>query len=118
MASMSSQIKRYEEIGALSAQMVEAARAQDWQRLIALEKCVTELRNALMTDDDNDKLTEPERRMKAALIQRILDDDAEIRRHTEPWMEHVRQYLDDANKRRRIEQAYGPNTTRFGNPAF
>ncbi len=117
MASMSSQIKRYEEIGALSAQMVDAARAQDWERLISLEKCVAELRDALMADDDNDKLTEPERRMKAALIQRILDDDAEIRRHTEPWMEHVRQYLDSVDKRRRIEKAYGPSTSRFGNPA-
>jgi flagellar protein FliT len=112
MASMPPQIKRYEEIGALSAQMVEAARAQDWQRLIALEKCVAELRNALLADDDNETLTEPERRMKAALIQRILDDDAEIRRHTEPWMEHVREYLESANQRRRVEAAYG--ASRFG----
>lgn len=118
MASMPPQIKRYEEIGALSAQMVEAARAQDWQRLITLEKRVAELRDALMADDDNDKLTEPERRMKAALIQRILDDDAEIRRHTEPWMEHVREYLESADRRRRIERAYGANTSRFGNPAL
>jgi flagellar protein FliT len=117
MAQMASQIKRYEEIGALSAQMVEAARAQDWERLIALEKSVAELRDALMADDDNENLAEPERRMKAALIQRILDDDAEIRRHTEPWMEHVRQFIDDTSKRRRVEMAYGGMAaSRFGNP--
>ncbi len=118
MAQMPIQIKRYEEIGALSAQMVDAARAQDWQRLIALEKCVAELRDALMADDDNDNLTDAERRMKAALIQRILDDDAEIRRHTEPRMEQLRQFLDSAKTQRRIERAYGANTSRFGNPAL
>ncbi|MGE5468379.1 MAG: flagellar protein FliT [Ignavibacteria bacterium] len=118
MLLMPSQIKRYEEIGALSAQMVDAARAQDWQRLVALEKSVAELRDALMAEDDNDSLAEPERRVKAALIQRILDDDAEIRRHTEPWMEHVRQYLETAGTRRRVEMAYGGTTSRFGNPGF
>ena len=46
--------------------------------------------------------TAPERTLKAALIQRVLDDDAEIRRHTEPWMEKVRQLLGGTAKRRRV----------------
>ncbi len=102
---MPSQIATYQEMSALSAQMVDAAQAGDWQRLIVLEKSVAALRNMLMAEDDNANLSLDERVVKAALIQRILDDDAEIRRHTEPRMEHVRQFLGGAAKRRRVENA-------------
>lgn len=108
MARMAAQIDKYREIGELSAKMVEAAQTQDWDLLVELEKSVTAMRNALIAEGDNNAdLTDAERNLKAALIQRILDDDAEIRRHTEPWMEHVRQFLSDANQRRRVENAYG-----------
>ena len=117
MLAMPSQIKRYEEIGALSARMVEAARAQDCERLVALEKSVAALRDALLAEDDNADIMQAERSIKAALIQRILDDDAEIRRHTEPWMEHVRDYLSAANRRRRVEDAYRAGANPFGNSA-
>jgi flagellar protein FliT len=90
--------------------MVEAAQSQDWDELVSLEYRVAALRNALMADDDNSRLSASERVLKAALIQRILDDDAEIRRHTEPWMEHVRHYLGDARVKRRVDQAYGASS--------
>ncbi len=116
MATMATRIDKYEEIGELSAKMVEAARIQDWERLIALEKAVSALRDALMAEEENAAaLTGAERNLRAALIQRILDDDAEIRRYTEPWMEHVRQFLDSAGNRRRIEEAYGTRHGGIGN---
>lgn len=107
MRPMQSQIELYEEMSALSARMVEAAQANDWDRLIDLEKSVAALRQALMADDDNGRLSGTEIELKRALIQRILDDDAEIRRHTEPWMEHVRQFLGGAVRRKQVERAYG-----------
>lgn len=107
MLLMPSQIEIYQEMSALSARMVEAAQAQDWECLVALENSVSTLRNTLMADDDNTNLAPHERAIKAALIQRILDDDAEIRRHTEPWMEHVRQFLGGETKRKQVERAYG-----------
>jgi flagellar protein FliT len=107
MRSMPSQIDMYQEMSALSARMVEAARSHDWEQLIALESKVAALRNVLMASDENTGLPAADRSLKAALIQRILDDDAEIRRHTEPWMEHVRQFLGDTRTQRRVEQAYG-----------
>ncbi len=107
MLSMPAQIELYEQMSALSAQMVEAAQANDWERLAALEKSVTALRNILMVEEDNASISLQEAEIKRALIQRILDDDAEIRRHTEPWMEHIRQYISGAAKRRDVEQAYG-----------
>jgi flagellar protein FliT len=110
MLAMASQIDIYEEMSALSARMVDAARANDWENLIQLEKSVVALRRLLTLDDDNSRLTPGEVEMKRSLIQRILDDDAEIRRHTEPWMEQVRQFLGGNARRKQVESAYGAST--------
>lgn len=110
MLAMASQIEIYQEMSALSARMVEAARANDWDNLIALEKSVVALRLSLAADDDNSRLTSDEIETKRALIQRILDNDAEIRRHTEPWMEQVRQFLGGNSRRKQVESAYGASS--------
>lgn len=110
MPSMASQIDIYQELSALSARMVAAACAHDWDNLIQLEKSVVALRRALTAEDDNSRLTPDELEMKRILIQRILDDDAEIRRHTEPWMEQVRQFLGGSTRRKQAESAYGASS--------
>jgi len=107
MPAMPSQIEIYEEMTALSARMVEAAQSNDWDNLIALEKSVVALRQMVMTDDDNSRLSAAELELKRALIQQVLDDDAEIRRHTEPWMEQVRKFLGRDAQRKPVERAYG-----------
>ena len=100
-------ISRYEEMCALSAQMVTAAQSNDWEHLVQLERKVAALRDALMRDDDNSALGDGERESKARMIQRILEDDAEVRRHTEPWMDDLRRFLGGAARRRQVERAYG-----------
>lgn len=110
MLAMASQIEIYQEMSALSARMVEAARANDWDNLIALEKSVVALRLSLANDDDSTRLSPEELELKRTLIQRILDDDAEIRRHTEPWMEQVRQFLGGNRRRKQVESAYGASS--------
>ena len=110
MLLMPSQIDTYKEICALSAQMVEAAQANDWDRLVGLERNVASLRDCLIDDDDNTSLSNQELDLKHGLIQRILDDDAEIRRHTEPWMEQVRRFLGGRSMRDRVEHTYGGNS--------
>lgn len=110
MPAMASQIDIYQEMSALSGRMVVAARANDWDNLIALEKSVTALRHSLEFDDDNSRLTPAEVDIKRTLIQRILDDDAEIRRHTEPRMERMRQFLGGGGGRKQVESAYGASS--------
>jgi flagellar protein FliT len=110
MLAMASQIEIYQEMSTLSARMVEAARANDWENLISLEKSVVALRRVLAADDDNSRLSTREIDLKRTLIQRILDDDAEIRRHTEPWMEQVRQFLGGNTRRKQVESAYGASS--------
>jgi flagellar protein FliT len=97
----------YETMSALSAQMVQAARANDWDRLVALEKDCAGLARHLEADVQRPALSETERARKVALIHQILDDDAEVRRHTEPWMEQVKQFLGAGARERGLRRAYG-----------
>jgi flagellar protein FliT len=111
---MPSQIELYEEMSILSSRMVEAARASEWDNLIELERGVTSLRNTLMATPDDSNAPAADMTRRRALIQRILEDDAEVRRHTEPWMEHVRKYLGDSTRRRDVQKAYAAGA---GEPA-
>lgn len=99
-------IELYEEMGRVSSVMVEAARAGDWERLIALETGVARLRETLMTLPAETGLAAADAARRRRLIERILDDDAEIRRHTEPWMEHVRHLLGDNKRLQELRRAY------------
>ena len=105
---MPSQIDLYQQMHILSTRMVEAARANDWDQLIDLERNVAALRDALMAED-NETLAPEEIKLKRHLIQSILQDDAEVRRHTEPWMEQVRRFLGGDVRKRQVDQAYGIN---------
>ncbi len=96
----------YESLGVLSAQMVEAANACDWDRLVSLEQDCAGLARHLEMKEPL-PLSETERARKRALIRQILADDAEVRRHTEPWMEQVKQFLGGGARERTIRRAYG-----------
>lgn len=103
------EIDLYEEICSLSAAMVNAAQSNDWPRLVALERRVAVLRDELVANSGSGPeagMIATENDHKRGLIQRILEDDAEIRRHTEPWMEHVRLFLGSQNRRKQVQQAY------------
>ncbi len=103
---MSRQIDLYQEMGRVSAAMVAAARDGDWERLIELERGVARMRETLISMPDDALISRSDLQQKRQLIERILDDDAEIRRHTEPWMEHVRHLLGDNQRLRELQRAY------------
>jgi flagellar protein FliT len=107
MLLMSAQIEIYEQMCALSARMVEAARASDWDQLIDLERSVANLRQTLLNEPEGGTIDAFEAEKKRALIQQILRDDAEVRRHTEPWMEQVRRFLSGDTRKRQVDRAYG-----------
>lgn len=105
MRPMPTQMDLYEQIGSLSARMVDAARDGNWDHLVDLEANVRTLREQLTRGADLDPGPVDIER-KRNLIQQILDDDAEVRRHTEPWMEQVRRFLGAGAQKRRVERAY------------
>ena len=105
MLVMASQIELYRQMSVLSARMVQAARASDWDSLIELETDVAALRDALQSTFE----LEPspfESGEKRRLIQSILKDDAEVRRHTEPWMEKLRMFLGQDHQRQDTNQPF------------
>ena len=105
-----SSLALYESMSALSAQMAEAAAACDWDRLAALEKDCAGLARHLETNDTPVRLSDADRARKMDLIRRILADDAEVRRHAEPWMAQVRQFLGGGARARSVRRAYGAHS--------
>lgn len=97
----------YESMGSLAAQMAEAAGAGDWTRLTELERDCAGLARELEAGAEPIRLSEAERARKKDLILKILADDAEVRRHTEPWMEQVKQFLGGGARERSVRRAYG-----------
>ncbi|NMG45886.1 flagellar protein FliT [Aromatoleum toluvorans] len=99
----------YESMSTVSAAMVEAARANDWDRLVTLEREMAALRDEIMrtTGAANEALGTDEAARKAKLIAAMLENDVEIRKHVEPWLASVRKLLSGAARDRAVRAAYG-----------
>ena len=106
MLGMASQIEVYKQMSILSARMVQAARASDWDSLIDLERNVAALRDLLQHTAELDPAA-IESGEKRHLVQCILENDAEVRRHTEPWMEQVRVFLGHGHKQQDLDHPFG-----------
>lgn len=102
-----SALAMYESMREISAQMAQAAGACEWERLVALESDCAGLARRLEAQGGAAPLTAEERVRKAALIRQILADDAEVRRHTEPWMEQVKCFLGAGTRQRDLQRTYG-----------
>ena len=72
----------YEALSLLTDRMLEAARAQDWDQLVELEKECRRLAEALQTASDA-ALTLEEQRRKAAIIRKVLESAIANAEHNE-----------------------------------
>ncbi len=101
-----------ESMAAVSVAMLDAARANDWDQLAALEREMAAARDELMRIEPNGQqtgtLSEGEQLRKAALAAQMLDNDREIRRHVEPWLASTRKLLSGSSRERAVRAAYGP----------
>ncbi len=102
----------FESMATTSANMLDAARANDWDRLATLEREMAAMRDELMRLEPNgrqsDGLTAPEHLRKVTLVEQMLDNDREIRRHVEPWLASTRKLLSGSSRERAVRAAYGP----------
>ena len=97
----------YGSIAVKSGQMLDAARNSDWARLIALEQDCRALTETLQRVDRGAALPDAAYlQRKAELIRKVLDDDAQIRKFTEPWMAQLEAYLGKARLAQRLRMAY------------
>ncbi len=99
----------YEEISDITGQMLDAARASDWDRLTQLEAQCSSRVEILRRDPGRQVLDAGSRQTKVRLINKILADDREIRNLTEPWMQRLSVMMNSGETERRLNQAYGLN---------
>ena len=83
----------YEAIEKASADMLDAARAGDWDHVIKLEGACVLLISQLKNAARGSQLSVDESQLKSRIMQRILVNDAEIRNLAEPWLDDLDRLL-------------------------
>jgi flagellar protein FliT len=96
----------YSAISAKTGEMLEAAKSGDWDRLVALERDCRALIETLKRTDAGADTGARFVQRKVAFIRKVLADDAEIRKFTEPWMSQLEAYLGNARREHRLQRAY------------
>jgi flagellar protein FliT len=76
----------YEAIEQASADMLNAARAGDWDRVVKLEGACVLLISQLKQAAREAPLEQEEAKLKSRIMRRILVNDAEVRNLAEPWL--------------------------------
>ncbi|WP_051360450.1 flagellar protein FliT [Candidatus Symbiobacter mobilis] len=79
-------IDYYRAIEDSSRQMLEAARARDWETVTRHEGVCAILIEQLRERAQNETLLPDQRAEKTRIMQRILSNDAQIRYLAEPWI--------------------------------
>jgi len=99
-------IATYEAVLAVTRQMLEAARKNEWDDLASLEQNRFSLIERLMASDMNDLSDGQLNARKAELIQSILANDTETRTLTQAWMGELRQIIDSLGAEKKLKDAY------------
>jgi flagellar protein FliT len=83
----------YEAIERASEEMLEAARAGDWDRVVRLEGACAVLISRLKQAAADRQLDEEQAKAKSRVMTRILRNDAQIRNLAEPWLDDLDRLL-------------------------
>lgn len=100
----------YENVAAITNQMLTAARTGDWEQLAVLESRCSSQVATLKKYDASVALTGAHRDKKVEMIRKILANDQEIRAITEPWMKQLTAMMHSTGTERKLSQAYGSNS--------
>jgi len=89
-------IDYYKAIEDSSARMLDAAKAEDWEQVVRYEGACAVLIEQLRARAHNEELAPAQRVEKTRIMQRILNNDAQIRYLAEPWLAHCEQTQEGA----------------------
>ncbi len=81
-------IDYYKAIEDSSARMLAAAKAEDWEQVVRFEGACAVLIEQLRVRAHVEQLAPEHRVEKTRIMQRILNNDAQIRYLAEPWLAH------------------------------
>jgi flagellar protein FliT len=90
-------IDYYKAIERSSAMMLDAARSEDWDGVMRFEGACAVLIEQLRRQAATEALDAAARKEKTRIMQRILNNDAQIRYLAEPWLDHVEDKLDGSH---------------------
>ena len=102
-------LKQYDSIAELSGRMLQAARRNDWDAVVAEEKRCRALVNAIESGGAP-ALSANEQSQKLVIIRKLLADDAEIRNLAQPWLQHLENVLSSSGNSRKLDTSYGGQT--------
>lgn len=83
----------YEAIEKASADMLSAARRGDWAAVVQLEGACGVLISELKQATSSVALGPEQAKVRMVILQRIVLNDAQIRRLTEPWLDELDRLL-------------------------
>ena len=105
MLSSAEILVTYEALSGIMGNMLSAARAGDWDRLVELERgCAAHV--GQLKESTAIRLSPQEQREKLDHLKRILRDDAAIRDLTEPRLAFLSERLGHARAGRQSLHAY------------
>lgn len=81
-------IDYYKAIEDSSLKMLMAAKSEDWDEVVRFEGACAVLIEQLRSRARSEELLPAQRREKTRIMQRILNNDAQIRYLAEPWLAH------------------------------
>lgn len=84
-------IDYYKAIEASSLKMLDAAKEEDWELVVRFEGACAVLIEQLRARANSEELLPEQRSEKTRIMQRILQNDAQIRYLAEPWLAHCDQ---------------------------
>ena len=86
-------IEVYEEIARASRSMLDAAKAEDWERVARIEADCRELIDRIRIAARDERLGVGEARRRMEILRGVLQDDAQIRARSEPWLQDLNRIL-------------------------
>jgi flagellar protein FliT len=87
-------IDYYKAIEDSSRKMLDAAKSEDWEQVVRFEGACAVLIEQLRAKARSEELLPAQRTEKTRIMQRILQNDAQIRYLAEPWLAHCEQAFD------------------------
>ncbi len=87
-------IDYYKAIEDSSRKMLDAAKSENWDQVMRFEGACAVLIEQLRERAGAETLLPEQRAEKTRIMQRILNNDAQIRYLAEPWLTHFEQNLE------------------------
>jgi flagellar protein FliT len=97
----------YAQLSAVTTRMREAARAANWDGLVALEAECADVSSRLIACEDGASRSSEYQQRKADLIRKVLEDDAEIRQNVNERLAGLWRLIDGRANIDKLNAAYG-----------